>query len=195
MTYSSLVWNIKEGGSLRSPGGTNHHVCLTQIPVPERGGFPRSLCHVTKKDSWRGKVPQTIVSFSYTCSCRIHTDAMIKTHAGRLLYKYIPLTLLQGYEKGIQGLRVRGSWRPNRNCNILTPKLMAVNAMSFLFSWCWGPLCWVLAFLTASYQHLLWTPTHQGPKPLWPGVAFPTTSPLQLAATQLALDLRLDCVV
>ena len=26
----------------------------------------------------------------------------------------------------------------------------------------WGPLCWVLAFFTASYQHRLWTPTHQG---------------------------------
>ena len=42
----------------------------------------------------------------------------------------------------------------------------------------WGPLCWVLAFLTASYQHLLWTPIHQGPRPLRPGVAFPTTSRL-----------------
>ena len=39
-----------------------------------------------------------------------------------------------------------------------------------------GPLCWVMAFFTASYQHLLWTPTHQGPKPLRPGVAFPNTS-------------------
>ena len=45
----------------------------------------------------------------------------------------------------------------------------------------WGPLCWVLAFFTASYQHLLWTPTHQGPKPLQPGVALPTISCLQLA--------------
>ena len=26
-----------------------------------------------------------------------------------------------------------------------------------------GPLCWVMAFFNASYQHLLWTPTHQGP--------------------------------
>ena len=41
-----------------------------------------------------------------------------------------------------------------------------------------GPLCWVMAFFTASYQHLLWTPTHQGPKPLRPGAAFPTTSHL-----------------
>ena len=27
-----------------------------------------------------------------------------------------------------------------------------------------GPLCWVMAFFTASYQHLLRTSTHQGPK-------------------------------
>ena len=27
-----------------------------------------------------------------------------------------------------------------------------------------GPLCWVMAFFTASYQRLPWTPTHQGPK-------------------------------
>ena len=31
---------------------------------------------------------------------------------------------------------MRGSWRPNRNCNILTPTLMAVSVLSFLFSWC-----------------------------------------------------------
>ena len=31
---------------------------------------------------------------------------------------------------------MRGSWRPNRNCNILTPTLMAVNVVSFPFSWC-----------------------------------------------------------
>ena len=27
-----------------------------------------------------------------------------------------------------------------------------------------GPLCWVMAFFTASYQQLPWTPTHQSPK-------------------------------
>ena len=27
----------------------------------------------------------------------------------------------------------------------------------------WDPLCWVMAFFTASYQQLFWTPTHQGP--------------------------------
>ena len=27
-----------------------------------------------------------------------------------------------------------------------------------------GPLCWVMDFFTASYQQLLWTPTHRGPR-------------------------------
>ena len=56
---------------------------------------------------------------------------------------------------------------------------MTVNVMSFLFSWCRGPLCWVLAFLTTSYQHLLWTPTHQGPKaPLaWCGFPYNISTP------------------
>ena len=62
---------------------------------------------------------------------------------------------------------------------------MAVSVVSFSFSRAAQPeaqstLCWVMAFFTASYQHLLWTPIHQGPKPLRPGVAFPTTSHLQL---------------
>ena len=60
---------------------------------------------------------------------------------------------------------------------------MTVNVVSFLFSWCWGPLRWVLAFFTASYQNLLWTPTHQGLMSLRPGVAFPTTSCLSPAPT------------
>ena len=56
--------------------------------------------------------------------------------AGRLLYKYVYLSLYcKGSKRVTQGLRVRGSWRPNRNCNILTP-LMAVNVVSFSFSRC-----------------------------------------------------------
>ena len=57
--------------------------------------------------------------FSYAVS---HNDTIINTHAGRLLYKYMYLSLYcKGSKRVTQGLRVRGSWRPNRNCNILTP--------------------------------------------------------------------------
>ena len=46
---------------------------------------------------------------------------MNNRHTQTSLEKYLPLTLLQGFEKVVWGFTVRGSWRPNRNCNILTP--------------------------------------------------------------------------
>ena len=70
------------------------------------------------------------------CHLQHHNDTIINAHAGRLLYKYIPLTLLQGFEKVTQGLRVRGSMETEHNCNILTSTLMAVSVVFFLFSWC-----------------------------------------------------------
>ena len=68
----------------------------------------------------------------------IITDAVTKTQEGRRrktsLQKYIPLTLLQGFERVVQGLHGRGSWRSNINCNILTPLL-------------WPPRCVFLVLL------------------------------------------------
>ena len=57
--------------------------------------------------------------------------------------------------------------------------------MSFLFSRAAqpeakGPLCWMLAFFTASYQHLLWTPNSIGVPdgPLgWVWLSLPHLSP------------------
>ena len=91
--------------------------------------------------------------------------------------------------KGCVGFYRERELETEHNWNILTLKLWP-SALSFSFSRAaqpeaQGPLCWVMAFFIASYQHLLWTPTHQGPKPLWPGVAFPTTSCLQLYCLQL----------
>ena len=75
---------------------------------------------------------------------------------------------------------MRGSWRPNitaifwphsygrQRCVFLILKMLNRRPR--------GPLCWVMAFFTASYQHLLWFTTDQGPKPLRPGVSFPSTS-------------------
>ena len=55
------------------------------------------------------------------------------------LEKYSPLTLLQGFERVIQGLHVRGCWRPNKNF-IFWPHCYDRHVVSFLFSWCWGLL-------------------------------------------------------
>ena len=77
-----------------------------------------------------------IFAFSYTCSSRIYTDAMNNRHRKTFLEKYLPLTLFVTFERVTQGLRVRGSWRPNRSEIFWPPTLMAVNVVSFSFSWC-----------------------------------------------------------
>ena len=48
---------------------------------------------------------------------------------------YLPLTLLQGFERIVQGLPVRGCWRPNINF-IFWPHCYDRHVVSFLFSWC-----------------------------------------------------------
>ena len=109
-----------------------------------------------------------------------HNNTIIRTHAGTLLYKYMYLSLYcKGSKRVTQGLRVRRSWRPNRNCNISTPTLMAISVVSFLFSWCsTGEPEAHSAGWWLSYQHLLWTPTHQGPKTpsAWCGFSYHISS-------------------
>ena len=64
---------------------------------------------------------------------------------------------------------MRGSWRPNITA-IFWPTLLWQSALclsrssELLNRRPRGPLCWVMVFFTASYQHLLRTSTHQGPK-------------------------------
>ena len=75
-----------------------------------------------------------ILIYTYTCSCRIHTDAM-NNDERRLLYKNMYLSLYcKGSKRVTLGFTVRGSWRPNKDCNILTPTLMTVSVVSFSFS-------------------------------------------------------------
>ena len=63
---------------------------------------------------------------------------------------------------------MRGSWRPNRNCNILTPLLwpsaLCLSCSPALLNRRPGgpALCWMMAFFTASYKQLLWAPTQSG---------------------------------
>ena len=52
------------------------------------------------------------------------------------LTKYLPLTLLQGFEKGYSRFACERELEIEHNCNILTSTLMAVNVVSFLFFWC-----------------------------------------------------------
>ena len=90
------------------------------------------------------------------------------------------------------GSNVRGSWRlnitatfwpplfwPTALCLSRSPGLLNRRSGGSAFSW-------VLAFSTTSYQQLLRTPNHQGPRgPIQLGVAFPTTSYQQLISNCL----------
>ena len=129
---------------------------------------------------------------------------MIKTQEDFFNKIFTSHFICKGSKRVTQGLRVRESWRPNINCNILTAKLMAVNIVSFSFSWCstggLGPRCWVMALFTASYQHLLWTPIQSGlPRAPSAGCGFPyhnsSNSSSNSTATQLARRTQLSYIV
>ena len=51
------------------------------------------------------------------------------------LRKYLPLTLLQGFEKVVWGFTVRGSWRPNIT-EIFWPQSYGRQRCVFLVLWC-----------------------------------------------------------
>ena len=68
------------------------------------------------------------------CHLQHHNDTIIKTDAGRLLYKNMYLSLYCKGSKRLFGVCVWEGVGPNRNCNIFTPTLMAVSVVSFSFS-------------------------------------------------------------
>ena len=74
---------------------------------------------------------------------RMNKRRMIKTQEGRHRKTswqiYLPLALLQGFERVVQSLHVRGCWRPNINF-IFWPHCYDRHVEAFLFSWCRGPL-------------------------------------------------------
>ena len=124
------------------------------------------------------------------------TDSRRKTS----LEKYISLTLLQGFERVVQGLRVRGSWRPNIT-EIFWPQSYGRQRCVFLvLQGCStggpGPALLDEGFLHCFLSASSLDPNSLGPKwPLWPDVAFPTTSRLQLSATQLARRTQLSYIM
>ena len=94
------------------------------------------------------------------------------------LTTYLPLTLLQGFERVVQGFACEWVLRPNINFIFWPPLLITVTLCLSCFLRCstrgLGVHCWMLAFFTPSYQHLLWTPVHQGfPRTPSVGCGFP----------------------
>ena len=96
------------------------------------------------------------------------------------------------------GFTVIGSWRSNITAifwpPLLWPWTLCLSSSPGAQPEVQRPLCWVMAFFTASYQHLLRTSTHQGIKaPLaWRGFPYHilsiTPSDLQLNWPELELN-------
>ena len=100
---------------------------------------------------------------------------------------------MQGFERVVQGLRVRGCWRPNRNFSILTPHFYGRHVVSFLFSWCstGGLGAHSARWSATSYQQLLRSPNSIGVSegPLgWVWLSLPP-SHLQLAWNSNSIQL------
>ena len=99
----------------------------------------------------------------------IETDARRKTQEGRSkktsLEKYSPLTLLQGFERVVQGFACERVLETEHKLHILTPLL-------------WPSRCVFLVLLDAQPEVLGSTPSGLFRGPPRSGVAFPTTSGL-----------------
>ena len=130
----------------------------------------------------------------------VKTDAHRKTHEERkqedFFNNILPLTLLQGFERVVQGLHVRGCWRPNIKF-IFWPHCYDRHVVFFLFSCCstrglgltlsgvsesplgrvWPSLPHLVSSCLEFYWQLLWHPTqlnyiiiqrpHDRPLDLW----------------------------
>ena len=124
------------------------------------------------------------------CHLLIHAEIyiyMLDTYRRRKtsLTKYMYHSLYcKGSSRVTQVLCVRGSWRPNINCNILTPKLMAVNIVSFSFSRAAQPEAQRLNLLGAGFLYCILSassldPNSSGPQApsAWCGFPYHTSSP------------------
>ena len=70
----------------------------------------------------------------YTYIYRIHTDAMINRRRKTSLTKYLPLTLLQGFEKGYSGFACERELETEQKLQYFDPHSYGRHVVSFLFS-------------------------------------------------------------
>ena len=104
----------------------------------------------------------------------IKTDARRKTQEWRTqegkrrktsLTKNIPLTLLQGFERVVQGLHVRGCWRPNINF-IFWPHCRVWPSLPHLVSRCLE-FYWQLLWHQTQLNYIIIQRPHDRPVDLW----------------------------
>ena len=113
------------------------------------------------------------------CHLQHHNDTIIKAQED-LRKIFVPLTLFVRVRKGCVGFHCERELETKQKLQYFDPYSYGRQHCVFLVLLMLngrlrGPLCWVMAFFTASYQHLLWTPTHQGPK-AWYGFTYHISS-------------------
>ena len=126
-------------------------------------------------------IPVAVVLYAHN-----YNNTIIKGRTKVPLEKYVPLILLLGFEKGYSRFACERELETERNCNILTPTLMAVSVVSFSFSRAAQPEAQrPSSLLDDGFLYCILSATSLVPKlhrgsrgPLRPGVAFLTTSRL-----------------
>ena len=124
-------------------------------------------------------------------------DAMTKTQEDFFI-KIFTSHFIARVRKGCSRFACERELETEYNWNILTPNLCP-SALCLSRSLdaqleAQRPLCWVMAFFMASYQHLLRTSTHQGPKApsAWCGFSYHISS---ITPSDLQLNWRLTSVL
>ena len=152
------------------------------------------------------KAPASLVLY---CHLQIHaryiltqwiTDARNDKDAGKLLYKNMFLSLYcKGSKRVTQGLRVRRSWRSNITAiywpPLLWPSTLCLSLSPGLLNRRPRAHSAECGFLYSILSASSLDPNSSGPQAPSAWCGFPYHTRLQLAATQLALDFRLDCVI
>ena len=135
------------------------------------------------------------------CHLQHHNDTINKYGRRKSsLTKYLPLILLQGFEKGYSRFACERELETEQNWNILTPTPTAGNVVSFSFSRCLTG-CPGLTLLGDGFLYCILSATSLVPKlhrgsrgSLRPGVVLPTRSRLSPSPTLLQLELELNCL-
>ena len=96
-----------------------------------------------------------------------HNDTIIKTQEDFFINIFVPLTLFVRVRKGYSRFACERELETEQKLQYFDPhsygRQRCVLLVLLMLNWRpWGPLCWVMAFFTTSYQHLLWTPIQSG---------------------------------
>ena len=98
----------------------------------------------------------------------MHNNTMKKKRRAKILYKkYLPLTLLQVFEKGYSWFACERELETEQKLQYSDPLLLWPSTLCLSHSpdaqtEALGPFCWVIAFFTASYHQFLWSPNSIG---------------------------------